>query len=186
MLKEMDVESVLLKEMELVSQKINHFDTLRHNTKQISITLWLASVGVGPSLDNLILLFLSALIPLPFWYFDATYHSYQEGFNARLRAIQNYIRGEDYPLGENESFPIPDFYGVVTLPKSQHRKLTSLRNNAFKKRSVVFYGVLIVGTVTIALTSAVSSGQNALLPKGEKVLISCDKELNSCKVLVRE
>jgi hypothetical protein len=38
---------ILKQEIEIISEKVNHFDNLRHQTKQMAITLWLAAVGVG-------------------------------------------------------------------------------------------------------------------------------------------
>ncbi len=40
---------ILKQEIDIVQHKINHFDNLRHRTKQMAITLWLAAVGFGIS-----------------------------------------------------------------------------------------------------------------------------------------
>ena len=62
---------VLKQEIELVQAKINHFDDLRHRTKQLAVTLWAASIGVGATNIDVVL-FLAAFIPLPFWFMDST------------------------------------------------------------------------------------------------------------------
>lgn len=158
----MSAENLILKEMELVSQKINHFDTLRHNTKQLTITLWLATVGVGFSIISPHLIVLATLIPIPFWYFDATYHAYQEGFNARLRAIQNYLRGE--PFEHSQNFPIPDFYGIFTIEKSKHKAMTSVHKNFWKPKLLLFYGSLIVfSLLAYLITNSVPTKKSYIL-----------------------
>ena len=138
MLKELRLD-ILKQEIELVQAKINHFDDLRHRTKQLALTLWAASVGLLATTDIDTFLLLAAFIPLPFWFMDSTYHRYQEGFTERLRGIRDFLRtGRFLVQREKEvslvkslesedfdGFPIPDFYGNHTIEKDKHKKQTS-------------------------------------------------------------
>lgn len=38
---------ILKQEIDLVSDKINHFDNLRHRTKQMAATLWATAAGAA-------------------------------------------------------------------------------------------------------------------------------------------
>ncbi len=148
---------LLKQEIDLVFQKINHFDGLRYRTKQMAVALWVAIIGVGlagkipPSFDFGLLAIFASLVVFPFWHLDARFHAYQEGFNIRRRAIEAFLNcrpileGETYSVITDESqFPIPDIYGNHTpWLKDLHRRRTNVWRNAFTKRMLVFYLPLI-------------------------------------------
>lgn len=135
-------------ELQLVFDKINHFDDLRHRTLQLSIAISVAAVGTGFTVKSSAMLFLAALVPLPFWYQEARYHSHQEGFSLRWIAIERYLSGR---WTNERPFPIPDFYGSRT--SSVHETRTSLRRNVLRPRAVAIYGgssvvLLCLGVLT--------------------------------------
>ena len=155
---------ILKQEIEIVIQRVNHFDDLRHRTQQMAVTLWLAAIGVAITSKSQALIWLASIVPLPFWYFDASYHRYQEGYISRWRAIKDFIqtgkynvRGDKVALLEESQnginfgeFPVPDYYGGKTLPSKQHQKETSLFRNLFKNKTWLFYGSLSLIAVLIA------------------------------------
>jgi len=160
---------ILKQELDVLVGRIDHFDDLRHRTKQLSVTLWLAAVGTALARPaSRPLLWLAPFIPLPFWYFDAQYHAYQERFALRWRAIREFIREEhfDLPSGKaaldeffvpssKSAFPIPDYYADKTFDFEKDDKLRyriSLRRNAFTKKMLWFYGTFIAAAfILIAL-----------------------------------
>jgi len=156
---------ILKIEIELIQEKVNHFDDLRHRTKQLAVTLWAAAVGAGATTGIDLVLYLAAFIPIPFWFLDSTYHRYQEGHTGRMNAIRDFIRtGKFNVQGELEarleesiksddfsSFPVPDFYGKHTLETAEHKRLTSLPRNLFKGKTLVFYTPLIAIPIAVAL-----------------------------------
>jgi hypothetical protein len=158
----------LRQEMDLVSQKINHFDDLRHRTKHMAMALWVATVGAGLATRTPALFWLAAVAPIPFWYSDATYHCYQEAFTARSRAIREFLRTERFtaPDGRQttlqecltgEGFdvlPVPDHYATHTLAAADHRLITALRRNAWTPKMVLFYAPLILGAVALIIAAA--------------------------------
>jgi len=147
-------------EIELVQSKINHFDLLRHSTKQMCITLWLTVFSVALTLKFESLAVLSFFLPIPFWIMDSTYHSYQEGFTERVKAVQNYLRTSGNPsqsLDQGE-FARPDMYGVHTGQIANHSGVTSFWNNFFKRKAIMFYGALCVASAIAILGFDVVQG----------------------------
>lgn len=149
---------ILKQEIEYLHHRLDHFDDLRHRTKQMAATLCAAAIGAGLTItpSRPLLFLLGAAVPLPFWYRDAAYHAYQEGFHARLRAVRNFIRDGSYksPHGqvatlkgtldgsEQGIFPLPDYYGNKTLPEDEHNRITSRWRNATTRNMVLFYAPL--------------------------------------------
>lgn len=148
---ELSRAEVLKQEIELVFQKIQHFDDLRQRTKNLTLTLWLGAVGAGLAFELPFLLFLSTFVPLPFWYFEANYHAYQEGFASRLNCIEVYLRKGKWLLSRRKGgpksitptadkpFPIPDYWGNETLDKVEHRYETSRWRNFIKRKTLIFF-----------------------------------------------
>jgi hypothetical protein len=157
---------ILKKEIDVLSQKINHFDDLRHQTKQMAITLLVAAVGLGITSKSPLVLILAALIPFPFWFLDSTHHAYQEGFHARLQAIRNFIRDKEYFVQYAQDkvsladcfasddfgiFPVPDFYGDYTFLKKDRKQNTNVWNNFKKGKMVLFYLPLSITALLFAI-----------------------------------
>ena len=153
---------ILKQEIDLLDRRVQHFDDLRHRTKQMAATLWVATVGTALTLAKQPLLWLALFVPVPFWYFDAQYNAYQEGFWRRWWAIREFIRDGTFgvPAGQARLddlfsncsrcvFPVPDFYGEKTFEKAAHEKHVSLKRNAFTRKMRFFYGTLLVATVVL-------------------------------------
>lgn len=144
---------ILKQEIEIVAKGITHFDNLRHKTKQLVITLWVASLGFGLSQEVKWIVVLSLLVPLPFWYLEAIYHANQEGWICRFWAIRTFLREGKYAVaGKNVvrlkscitadnfgDFPIPDYGGDKTLEQAVFLKETSIIRNFFKPKMTIFY-----------------------------------------------
>ncbi len=156
---------ILKQEIEIINEKVNHFDNLRHQTKQMAITLWLAALGVGITAKVPLVLILAALVPFPFWALESGYHAYQEGWYARLQSIRTFIRDgrfnvqgkddvtlDDFLKGNDSGkFPVPDYYGNRTLPVDIHRQKTSVLRNFIKVKMVLFYLPLSVVSLVFVL-----------------------------------
>ena len=155
---------ILKQEIDLINAKINHFDDLRHRTKQMAMTLWLAAVGVSLSTKLDILLWLAAFVPLPFWYLETVYHAYQEGFVLRWSAIRRFIRDGKHECADGTiaqlvdcmnddhfgSFPVPDDYGRRSVEKTRHDRATSVLRNLVKTRPMLFYLLLVGAAIVLA------------------------------------
>jgi hypothetical protein len=151
---------LLKQEIDLVMQKINHFDNLRHHTKQMAVTLWAAIIGVGlTGKTPLLLILFAVVVPIPFWYLDARYHAYQEGYSLRRSAIEAFLNDRLLSPGissdddtETISSPIPDYYGNDTpLVKKEHKGRTRVARNAFTKRMLIFYLPICVTPIALTL-----------------------------------
>ena len=155
---------ILKQEIDLLVRRIEHFDDLRHRTKQMAATLWLAAVGAALTLPSKPLLWLALGIPVPFWYFDAHYNAYQAGFNRRFWAIRAFIRDGNFttPAGDasltdflSDSgasvFPVPDYYGNTTFDQESLKRHTSKIRNAFTGKMVLFYGSLTIAALLLLL-----------------------------------
>ena len=163
---------ILKQEIDLLVRRIDHFDDLRHRTKQMAATLWLAAVGTALTLPSKPLLWLALFIPVPFWYYDAHYNAYQAGFSRRWWAIRKFIRDGTFKVPAGEAslddffsnhaqcvFPVPDYYGEKTFDQAEHKEHTSLFRNAFTKKMLFFYGAFVgVTLVLIGLFSRLNLG----------------------------
>jgi hypothetical protein len=83
---------LLKKEIDMISQKINHFDNLRQKTKQMGIILWTATIGYGLKENIPFLFYISVLLPLPFWLMETSFRRFYKGHQIRLKAIRDFIR----------------------------------------------------------------------------------------------
>ena len=156
---------ILKQELELLERRISNFDDLRHRTKQMTLTLWLAAVGVSLTIPSRLLLWLAVLVPVPFWYFDARYNAFQKGFSRRFWAIRAFIRDEKFTAPDGtfttltecltgngfKIFPVPDYYGNKTFKKKEHTKETSVFRNAITRRMLTFYLPLVLGALLLFL-----------------------------------
>ena len=154
---------ILKQEIDLLVRRIDHFDDLRHRTKQMAATLWVTVVGAGLSLPAKPLLWFALGIPVPFWYFDAHYNAHQAGFSGRLGAIRSFIRDGRYraPDGAEttldeflssaapSAFPVFDLYGNKTFAADSHRWHTSSIRNAFTRKMLLFYGSLTLISIVL-------------------------------------
>ncbi len=157
---------ILKQEIQIVHEKINHFDSLRHRTKQMAITLWIAAFGFGVSQDTPWVIALSIVIPLPFWYIESIYHANQEGFIGRFWAIRQFIRDGEFEVGGKRppvtladcmrdenfgEFPVPDYFPNKTFSEEELRRRISVKNNFLKTKMFIFYAppilVAIVGWI---------------------------------------
>lgn len=154
------------KEIEIINNKINHFDDLRLRTKQLAIVLWVAFMGFSLKNDtNLqILLSLSWLLPIPFWYMDASYRKYYKGWEMRFQALRHFIRNGSYklPNGNIEKledlvnspgkskFPIFDYWGHYTIDSKIRKKQLNIFKSIFNIKVFLLYYAMIYISFIIA------------------------------------
>ena len=156
---------ILKQELTLLQDKANHFDNLRHQTRQMAITLWLAAIGFGLTTNIKEVFFLAVLIPIPFWYFEGMYHKHQEGYVNRYGAIERFLREGSYKVKNQkevtladflkkfdaDGFPLLDHYSKNTIPTKDFERNTSLFRNLFKKSKLIFYFSFMLISLLFAL-----------------------------------
>ncbi len=152
-------KELLKQEVDLVMQKEEHFDGLRHRTRQMAVTLWTAIIGIGLAgqMPPLLILFAVAVL-LPFWYLDARYHQLTEGHVLRRLAIEAYLNNRSSPwntqspVTEELTFPVPDYWGKHTPSvKDEHKKRTRMKRCLFTGRMLWLYGPLCTIPAILAL-----------------------------------
>ena len=155
---------ILMKEMDICSTKVNHFDLLRLRTRQVGIALWIAAVGFGLKENIQSLFLLAVFLPFPFWFYEASCRRYQRGWNLRLRAVRDFIRDGKYlVIGKHEAtlqdflsndnmpvFPTIDFWARRTVSEEKHRKETSLRNSFLYLYVVIIYAPMVMIALALA------------------------------------
>jgi hypothetical protein len=158
--------------LDILKQEINnevsiigHFDDLRHRTKQMGITLWVAAVGFGLSQNPSWVLYLAAFIPFPFWILDTFYSAYQQGFLERFWAINVFIREGKYNIESQATvnladclkddgfgeFPVPDYYGIKTVGEKVLKSETSMVRHFFDWRMALFYLPQVIAALLFVL-----------------------------------
>ncbi len=156
---------LLKKEIDMINQKVNHFDNLRQKTKQMGILLWTATIGYGLKENIQVLFYISALLPLPFWLMETSFRRYYRGFYARFRAIAEFIRNGNYNLkgtevtlaqflseDENSDFPIFDYWGIETIPSEKHRKETGFLNSFIDRNLLLVYGPMMLISIVLIIS----------------------------------
>lgn len=156
--------TVLMKEIDLCSTKVNHFDTLRLTTRQTGLALWAAVIGYGLTEKFLGLFVFAALLPIPFWTLDARYRSYQRGWSLRLQAIRDFIRDGDYEVGgqqvatladflhgdQSPVFPVIDYWAERTVPPDKHRAQTDFWINFVDRTHLMLYSPMCVIAIILS------------------------------------
>lgn len=135
---------------------LEHLENAEWKVRQLSITLWLAALGVGLGLEGTIknavyILIISVFIPFLFLYIDARIGRWHSSHKARLRAIEAFVSSDEYTLPGTKAktsfaefclasdkstlFPVLDFNGKKTL----------FNDEEFLFDSVATYPHMIVG-----------------------------------------
>lgn len=149
---------ILKMEMGFIEEHVRHLDILINRNKHMTLFIWVALMSYASTTRNPLIFLLSSFILLPFWYIEAKYKRYSEGWQSRRWAIQEFIQRERFKIKEEitvdlnkcfsdqdlSSFPTPDYFGKDTINKNRHKKLTSLKNNFLKKSMIMYYLPLII------------------------------------------
>ncbi len=158
---------ILKKEIDIISQKINHFDNLRLKTRQMAIVLWVAVIGFGLKNSDLqysgFLYCLASFIPLPFWYTESTYRRYYKGWSGRFKAIRKFIRDGEYLLPNDTiarykdfidatmadaDFPLFDYWAHKTIEKETRKSLIDKRKSLFSPIIFwIYFPMALIGGV---------------------------------------
>lgn len=160
----------LNKEIDIISQKINHFDNLRLKTRQITIALWVGVVGFGLNSSgnnySVFLFFLGSLIPLPFWYIESTYRRYYKGWSERFKAIRKFLRDGYYNLPDGKKvlyrdfvdeglissdFPLFDYWGHKTIDKNIRKEKVSLFGSIMNPNIFLIYFPMVIIAAIIGI-----------------------------------
>ena len=160
---------ILKQEIEVINQKINHFDILRLRTKQMAIFLWVAVIGFGlktdsPS-DNGLLFFLSIFVPIPFWYLEASFRRYYKGWSERFKAIRLFFIDGEYKIADgtkptlkdfldsdkDSNFPLSDYWAEKTVKDEVYQNAKSLRRSFFNHKILWVYFPMVLLSGSYAL-----------------------------------
>lgn len=161
---------ILKQEIELINQKMNHFDNMRLKTKQMAIFLWVAVIGFGLKSDvssgngSLFFLF-TAFIPVSFWYLEASFRRYYKGWSERFKAIKEFIRDGKYKikggtivtlddflaLGKDSIFPLSDYWAKETVEEKVYQNAKSLRRSLFNHKIIWVYFPMVLISCSYAL-----------------------------------
>ena len=166
---------ILKQEIDLINNKINHFDNLRWRAKQMAVLLWTAAVGVGFSQENDWLFLLAAVAPLPFWLFDGSYRRSYVGFAHRFWAIRDFIRDERYVVEgprevtlqsfltseERTEFPVPEYWPdktVTSVPRPRFTEETRLRKCLLEWKILLLYSSMVLIAFIAFMAAALAGG----------------------------
>lgn len=165
----LDKKLELLKiEITILNDRINHIVGYLWKVRQISLTLWLASLGVGfgalsnDNKHNLNILILSTLVPLLFSYMDARLTRWYFRFKMRDAQIQSFLSQSEYVLpstqikmsfaksleNQNLIFPVYDLTGIQTFGDDNYYRWNTKVVRAFIAATpLAFYGLQILVSV---------------------------------------
>ncbi len=170
---------ILKQEIELIHQKMNHFDCMRLKTKQMAIFLWVAVVGFGlktdSPTDNGSVFLLAALVPFPFWHLEASFRRYYAGWSLRFKAIMKFLYNEEYPIKgdtivtlkgflnedeEERNFPVSDFWAKNTVKENVFKDATKLRRSYFDHKIIWVYFPMVLISLSYALKKLLEDNLN--------------------------
>lgn len=150
----------------------DNLEELEWKVRQLSITLWLASMGVGLGLqgvtaNNIYFLIASTLIPYGFLYLDARVYRWISIHEGRMKQIELFVSGQEYTLpntGKKTSFaefcsnlektydfPVLDFHGEMTCGADEEFIFRTTATSPHMVRGVrrYFYQFQIFGALLI-------------------------------------
>lgn len=154
----------------------------------MAIILWVGVIGFG--LEKLsgsntfsYLFVLAVFIPLPFWYFEATYRKNYEQYFARFRAIRTFPRDgkikvismetahlKDFltpPQKNHVSFPVFDYWANITISVENRKKLMSISRSLFNYRLLwLYYPMTIISVLIIAFENSIIKPVFFFIPLG--------------------
>jgi len=168
-MKETDARFDLLKtELSILESKINGTVDRLWKIRALSITLWSGAVAIGLGAatgDNKAipeLLVISTLLPILFWWIDATYNSWYLRFVLRENAISEFFNLDTYVIpatkkassfkdfleGKNIDFPVFDISGHATFASDRQFmwKTSKVRCIADIRPLIIFGGQLTIST----------------------------------------
>jgi hypothetical protein len=158
-------------EINILNDRINHVISNLWQIRQISLTLWLAALGVGfgalsqgnKPFPNILIL--SAFVPLLFLLIDARMTRWYFVFMMRDSEIQRFLGEQSYvlpstltPMSFDQSleeqilnFPVYDLTGDRTFGNDKYfRWNTKVRRSFIAATPLVFYGLQILASVLFA------------------------------------
>lgn len=138
---------LLKDEIRSIDQIIGRMDTITQTTKNWAIVTWTASIGVflgKPELRPF--LAVTAVLPLAFWFIDATWRRLQMRSVYRARKISDFVNDgrllRSYETYLLEGFSILDPIGVTHRHEEEYRAYVSLSRTLFFREVWVIYWVL--------------------------------------------
>ncbi|NLE43830.1 MAG: hypothetical protein GX620_03830 [Chloroflexi bacterium] len=133
-----------------------HLENAEWKSRQLSVTLWLAAMGVGLGLQGVVtnglyFLIIGTFIPFLFLYIDARIGRWHSAHRARFRQIEAFVNGQSYEVpGADSSITFAEF---CTNPNDAtlftvldfDGRLSCSRDPEYKKRTGATYPQMIVG-----------------------------------------
>ncbi|MEE9378381.1 MAG: hypothetical protein V3V33_10135 [Candidatus Lokiarchaeia archaeon] len=154
--------NLILKEIEIIQNKIDKYDKHSLIIKGWAITLWSASwifiieqriSNPAYNLEGIVLIIIFAI--LSFWFFDSLYKYYQRAFVVRTKQIEDYLNDyklyriflgeseENTHIAENDAKSIILFNPVGDRSEDKFRRLQNLLRCFLLRNVSTLYSALI-------------------------------------------
>ncbi len=154
-----DLQWELLKnELGQINDAIERIDGIAQGIKNWTILLWAGSLAILFDKDHTELrhnAWVTAIIPILFWWSDATWRRIQRSFIFRVRLIGAFANSSDLAASQAQgrfvNFVVLDPRADSSRHLPAYRKATSLLRTAFFKSISLFYLSLIAISVALGV-----------------------------------
>lgn len=159
-------QELLQKEISTILSKISDYDELSFKIKSWAVTLWSVIIVLGADRNKLVIVALSIVVVIAFWFLDTFFKIYQRRSMARMGIIEDFINSRNEFAGNGLSqafinqtfgnFPIHDPISRITKIQNKefakrYSKKTSFWTCFFLNNVSVLYIALIVATSVVLL-----------------------------------
>lgn len=156
-------KKTLIKEIEMIQQKISNYDNLSFKIKGWCITLWSAIITLGLQINfhGIYFIIFSASICLIFWFVDTFYKIYQRFSIVRMEDIQDFLNSLNYykKKGLKESFgkeSLGDFLIFDLIGRLSRRQKVEYDKYLRKKKN--FWKCFLVRNIWVIYCSLILTG----------------------------
>lgn len=137
---------LLKQELNLIDLSIRQVDETTKNIKNWSIVTWTASIGFALSTSPLTpYIWVTAAIPLLFFFVDASYRRIQRTFIARSLDIAKFINSEQFTDAAEKRLPFS--FELMKFRRREHSWETSIIKVMFFRTVSLLY----IGLATISI-----------------------------------
>ena len=145
---------ILKTEIDLTNQAISRIDEITETTKNWTVVIWGGSIAVALGQNDLrIYIIFTAIIPLLFWFVDALWRYYLEGFIFRQDKISEFLNDprlvESFKQGHLVKFTLLDPRGRQYRKDKDYKKSVNLWSAINLGEVSIFY----IGLVLISIAA---------------------------------
>ena len=132
-------------ELEQIESSIRSHDDISKSVKNWAVVTWAAAIGIGIQQQDLRdFVSLAAVVPILFWFVDASFRNIQRSFIRRSREIADFVNSRDFEMVANGEKEME--FDVLQFRKKPETISDSLPRVMFF-RSVAF---LYIGLIAIS------------------------------------